>query len=160
MKTKVILLLLVSFLLCPLSAICKDDKVPQYDIEAAGSGQQGTYLVKISVYSKSKSVTDDILKKAAVHGVIFRGVPGGNGAPTQRPLAKSPSVEQEKAEYFKEFFSEGGIYTQYANIVSGSYDRIKSSKGYKLGAILQVNKDELRKELERSGIIKGLNSGF
>ena len=39
-------------------------------------------------------------------------------------------------------------------------DRIKVGKEYKIGLIVSVRKDALRKDLEQAGIIKGLNSGF
>ena len=149
----------VALLMAFGQAAAKNDPM-QYDIMAAGSGAQGTYLVKVYVYSSSKKVTDNAIKRAAVHGVIFRGVAGGNGAPTQRPLA-SADVEIQKADYFEMFFDEkSGIYNRFADIVPGSYERSKAPKGYKVGAILQVTKDELRQELEKAGVIRSLSSGF
>ena len=150
------LLAVLLFLSVPVAA--KGDKPLQYDVEAAGSGVQGTYLVRVWVYSKSGKISDEDIKKAAVHGVIFRGFNGGQGAPSQRPIATSIALEEEKAEYFKVFFTSA--YLQYANVVSGSYQRVKASKEYKIGAIVQVNKDNLRRELEQAGIVKELSNGF
>ena len=51
----------------------------------------------------------------------------------------------------------------YANIVNAIADRIKLSGKdykYKIGAIVSVSKDSLRKALEDAGIIRGLNTGF
>lgn len=158
MNYRLIFSMLAVFLFLPIAAIAKSDKPLQYDIEAAGSGVQGTYLVRVWVYSKSGKVSDEDIKKAAVHGVIFRGFNGGQGSPSQRPIATSTTLEEEKAEYFKAFFSSA--YLQYANIVSGSYQRMKAAKEYKVGAIVQVNKDNLRRELEQAGIVKGLSNGF
>ena len=45
----------------------------RYDIEGVETGLQGTYLVKVYVYTKKSSVTTEEFKFAAVHGVIFRG---------------------------------------------------------------------------------------
>ena len=42
----------------------------------------------------------------------------------------------------------------------GAGDRIKVGKEYKVGVVVSVSKDELRKDLEAAGIIKSLNSGF
>lgn len=137
----------------------KKEKAQKYDIAAAGSGVQGTYLVKVWVYSKSGKVSDEELKYAAVHGCIFRGFSGTQGMPSARPMASSPTVEQDKAEYFETFFD--GTYLQYASVVEGSYETIKmKKKGYKVGAVVQVSKDNLRRELENAGVIKGLASGF
>lgn len=148
----------MAFLFVGGRAAAKEDKTPEYDIEAAGSGVQGTYLVRVWIYSKSSKVSDEDIKKAAVHGVIFRGFNGKRGSPSQRPIATTATLEEEKAEYFKAFF--GNTYLQFANIVSGSYQRIKASKKYKVGAIVQINKDNLRRELEQAGIVKGLSNGF
>jgi len=131
-----------------------------YTIESAGSGVQGTYLVKVWVSSNSPKISDDDLIYAAVHGVIFRGFSGSQGQPSQRPMVGSENMEQDHAEYFDRFFGKEGYYKKFASIISGSYDRVKVSKVYKIGAILQVNKDNLRRELEQSNIIKNLSSGF
>lgn len=48
----------------------------------------------------------------------------------------------------------------YASVVGGSYDRVKTQKGYKCGAILQVDKTALRKDLEKAGVVRSLSSGF
>lgn len=146
-----------ALLLMVMSAFAKNDKMPQYDIVGAGSGSEGTVLVKVFVYAKK--VTDNDLKRAAVHGVIFRGCSGNNSGASQ-PAMASPSVETDKASFFNAFFTEDGQCLNYASVVSGSYERIKTSKGYKVGAIIQVNKTTLRKDLEKAGTIRSLSSGF
>lgn len=152
------LMLLFCAVLTSVFASAAKYEIPTYDIEAAGSGVQGTYLVRVWVESKNGKVADDVLKLAAIHGVIFRGFAGTtSGAPTARPMC-SPTEEQTKAEYFTALFN--GPYAAFATVVTGSYQRVKASKKYKVGAIVQVQKDELRRELEKSGIVKGLNSGF
>lgn len=138
----------------------KKKETLRYDIVSAGSGTQGTYLVKVYVYSMSSSVSDSDIKHAAVHGVIFRGFNGTQGNPSQRPMAQSVTVEQEKSDYFNAFFGKEGAYLHFATVISGSYERIKTGKEYKVGAVVQVNKDNLRRELEQSGIIKSLSNGF
>lgn len=39
-------------------------------------------------------------------------------------------------------------------------DRKKVGKEYKVGIVISVMKDALRKDLESAGVIKGLSSGF
>lgn len=143
-------------------AIAQDYEPVKYDITSAGSGVQGTYLVKVFVYSKDAKVSDLSLKYAAVHGVLFRGFQGKPSAP---PLAGSAATEEQKKDYFNAFFGKSnndktGIFQNYAEIVEGSYQRMKTSKGYKVGAIVQVNKEKLRADLSTAGIIQGLSSGF
>ena len=47
--------------------------VLNYEIEGAGVGTQGTYLVKVWVVSKKNKPNLNLIKKCAVHGVLFRG---------------------------------------------------------------------------------------
>ena len=151
--------LFVSFLTFAIVLFAKYS-IPQYDIIGAGSGTEGTWLVKVYVYSKSSKVADATIKQAAIHGVIFKGFSGTASKVTEPPMAKNPSVESQFATFFDDFLDEDGTGLLYASIVNGSYERVKASKGYKVGAIVQVNKSKLRKELESAGVIKSLTSGF
>lgn len=68
---KILFLLLYVFI--SQAAFAQDGAI-EYDIEPSGTGQKGMSLVKISVYvKKTKQATPALLKKAAVHGIIFRG---------------------------------------------------------------------------------------
>jgi hypothetical protein len=42
----------------------------------------------------------------------------------------------------------------------GAGDRMKVGKEYKVGVVVSVNIELLRKDLEAAGIIRALNSGF
>jgi hypothetical protein len=142
-----------------LSGAKKPDNV-RYDIECAGNGSQGTYLVKVWVYTKTGNVSAETLKRYAVHGVIFKGYAGKTDCVSQRPLANSPGIEQQQADFFNAFFNTDKAYAKYATEVAGSIERIKVGKEYKHGAVVSVAKDILRQDLEKAGIIRGLNSGF
>ena len=136
-----------------ISGMAKGDKMPEYDITGAGSGTEGTILVKVYVYSKK--ATDQDLKRAAVHGVVFRGC-SGNASGARQPAMAAPTAESDNAAFCEDFFAIDGPCQNYATIVGGSYDRVKTQKGYKCGAILQVNKTALRKELEKAGVVRSL----
>lgn len=147
---------LTMFLFLALGVIAQG-KMPKYDILGAGSGTEGTVLVKVYVYAKK--VSDEDLKRAAVHGIVFRGC-SGNESGARQPAMASPTAEADNATFCQEFFASDGPCQNYASIVSGSYDRVKTSKGYKSGAILQVDKTSLRKELEKAGLVRSLSAGF
>ncbi|MDO4171522.1 MAG: hypothetical protein Q4E63_07905 [Prevotellaceae bacterium] len=149
-----IIIMLVAFM---AGAAAKGDKMPQYDITGAGSGTEGTVLVKVYVYAKSAK--DEELKRAAVHGVVFRGCTG-NASGARQPAMASPAAEADNAAFCEAFFAADGQCQNYASVVAGSYDRVKTKKGYKVGAILQVDKTSLRKELEKAGVVRSLSSGF
>lgn len=70
----------------------------------------------------------------------------------------------EKKDFFEPFFEEGGKYMKFVSESNdgnvGAEDRLKVGKEYKIGVVVSVNKDLLRKDLEAAGIIRGLSSGF
>ena len=155
---KRLLILTILLLAFFMGAMAKGgDKMLQYDITGAGSGTEGTILVKVYVYAKS--VKDEDLKRAAVHGVVFRGCTGNQGGARQ-PAMASATAEADNATFCAKFFAVDGPCQNYATIVGGSYERVKTHKGYKSGAILQIDKTSLRKELEKAGIVRTLSSGF
>jgi hypothetical protein len=135
----------------------------KYEIEAQGIGTQGTKQIKVWCYSKDVLTAIAQAKKNAVHGLIFRGYAGKSGIPTEKPMTTNPNLEQEKMDFFKPFFANGGKYLKYVVDISETPavgDVIKIGKEYKVGIVVSVNVSELRKDLEAAGIIKSLNSGF
>ncbi|WP_278889032.1 hypothetical protein [Leyella stercorea] len=161
MKYKLIFALLAVFLILPGQSVSGKGKKPlQYDIEKAGIGVEGTILVKVWVYTKNgKGVSDQDLKRVAVHGIVFRGCSGGQSGARQPAMAPA-TAEADNAAFCEAFFADDGPCQNYATIVAGSYDRVKTQKGYKSGAVLQIDKTSLRKELEKAGVVRVLSSGF
>ena len=154
---------LVTFLFVLLIGVLPtiaENKFPEYEISGAGTGAQGTYLVKVSVLTKDKKPANSVLTRAAVHGVLFRGFSNKELRQNQKPLAGSAANEAQHPDYFNNFFAEGGAYANYAETVSGSREVVKSGKQYKISAVVTINKEQLRKDLESAGIIHGLNSIF
>lgn len=148
-------------LLIPFAIHAKKETPLKYEITCAGTGGEGTYLVKVTVYTaKRDQATNDLLRKAGVHGVIFRGFSGTDGCMSQKALAKSPTVEQEKADFFNVFFEKNGQYMNYSSLVKGSVQSVKSNKEYLTTAVISVSKDLLRQDLEKAGVIRGLSSAF
>lgn len=135
-----------------------------YDIVGAGVGTQGTTLVKVTVESKKvspKAYIIDELKSAAVRGILFKGCTQPATHKTEKPLISSLQVENQNSDYFKMFFSEGGAYSNYADIVSDQFSVVKvRRKLYRVSGVVSVNRDLLRSALEDANIIRGLNSGF
>ena len=155
----------IAVMLC-LFTVSADAKEPvkskplTYEIQCAGSGTQGYYLVEVSTYvDKPKQVSEDIVMKCAVHGVLFRGFTGGQGCTSQRPLAGSAMQEQQHSEFYDSFFANRS-YVNYASFVSGSMKTSRVDKQYKVTGTVSVAKDQLRKDLEKAGMIRGLSSGF
>lgn len=151
----------IAFLLMPLIALAKgEDEVTSYQIEGAGTGAQGSYLVKVWVVTGNKKLADDIIGRCGVHGVLFKGFSNTETRQHQKPLAGSPTVEQQHADFFNDFFADGGEYRNYVQVVSNTRTVVKSGKKYKIGATVTVSKEQLRRDLEAKGILRGLNTGF
>ena len=133
----------------------------EYEIVGAGSGMQGTYLVKVFVVSKKNKPDLDLLKKCAVHGVLFKGFSDSESRVKQKPLAGGLPAEQQHSDFFVPFFEENKSYLNYADMVNSQYEIVKlAKKQYRIGATLSVSKDQLRKDLEQAGVVKSLASGF
>ncbi len=139
----------------------KDTDRFRYELECAGNASQGSYMVKVWSYSRNPKKAAEQCKKNAVHGVIFKGFSGQNGCVAQAPLAKNPGVEVEYREYFDRFFSDSnGEYLKYVSVTSAAQEVVRVGKDYKVGIVVTVQKDALRKALEQAGVIRGLSNGF
>jgi hypothetical protein len=142
----------------------KDTHNFRYEMECIGEGKQGTYAIKVFSYSKKPHIAIEAAKRNAVHGIIFKGIAGGECI-NKPALARNQNLEQEKADFFKDFFANGGKYSKFVvastdgAIEGGDITKI-SKKEFKVGVNVSVNVSLLRKDLEAAGIIKGLSSGF
>lgn len=129
--------------------------IADYTIEGAGTGVQGTYLVRVTMDAKSpEAATDGELAKCAIHGVLFRGFDSGTNRQHQRPLAGSALVETKQAGFFSHFFHQP--YMQYGQAESISRQVTRMGKNlFKVSAIVSVKADQLRKDLITQGILQG-----
>lgn len=172
MKQKYLYILVLCFALCSCAEkriVNKETLQMRYEIEATdGQAIQGSTLVKVYTYSKDKNVAIQQAGKNAVHGVLFKGTAPVNNAkvriPGQKPLITDIGAETANAEFFKEFFRDGGAYQKFIQVVNNGVpdagDVIKVGKEYKVGIKVLVSKDALRKEMEAAGIIRKLGAGF
>lgn len=161
MKRLTLLLnLLILFSALVTQAKDKADNNLSYEIVGAGTATQGYYLVEVSLRTKDKKVSDDALKRAAVHGVLFRGFSNPEARSSQKPLAGSPANEAEHADFYKTFFSDQGTAATYASIVPSSQTIKKVDKLYVTTAKVTVDKELLSKYLRQMGMIRDLNSAF
>lgn len=161
-RNKLNVILLTIALLCGFAMAYGKDNItlPQYEITGAGTGAQGSYLVNVTVISKKSNPDDNMMKRAAVHGVLFKGFSNKEHRQMQKPLAGGAANEAQHIDFYNDFFSESGSAPGYASIIDGSRRVVKSGKEYRVTMTVSVSKDELRSYLESLGIIKGLNSGF
>jgi len=140
----------------------KDTKNWRYEIECVGIGKPGTKVIKVWSYSKKARIALNQAKKNAVHGIIFQGyASGAQGCTSQKPLSNNPAVEQEKEAFFNDFFADGGKYMKFVSSSGdGTPTTMKVGKEYKVGVVVTVMVNNLRKDLEAAGVVRGLSSGF
>ena len=142
----------------------KDTEAWRYEIETIKDGKDGIYLIKVWSYSKKPNIAIEQAKKNAIHGIIFRGLTATSTVGYKPPLANNVNLEEEKEDFFKLFFADGGKYMKFISTSSdgavAAEDRMKIGKESKVGVIVTVNVDALRKDLQDAGIIKALGAGF
>ena len=113
----------------------------QYSMIGSGQGKNGTYRLKVSTTVKDVKSGKEVLKRYAVHGVLFKGFAyEEEGIARQKPL-----VSEKKHE-------------QYVTIVNTSYTSIKVKGGYEVSGLILVDKEKLLNYLEESGVVKGLSN--
>ena len=138
----------------------KDTEAWRYEIEVVQTGTEGTYLIKVWSYSSKPEIAIEQSKKNAVHGIIFKGLTGTSTISGQPALTSNANLENEKTDFFKPFFADGGKYMKFVSnsndgaIAAGDIMRV--GKEFKIGVVVSVNVTALRKELESADIIKTL----
>lgn len=135
-----------------------------YEIQIMAVGMDGTKVYKVWGYGKK--VEDAILnaKRSAVAAAIFKDVPGRSGVEGSPAICPESDAADVHAGYFDSFFAYGGSWQNYVNLTSDAApsgkDRLKMKDGYKVGVIVQVLYDNLRKDLEKTKITKAMDSLF
>lgn len=165
---RILILALISFIALSAGAQSKKQRqaagyvIGNYEVECMGVGVDGTQLIKVWSFGTSPENAMTQARKNAVHAVIFKGIRTGQPGCMMSPLVTKPGAEVQHAEYFNNFFSNGGAYLRFVNQAGdGSIDRIKiSNKSYKVGMVVSVLHAQLRNELEAAGIIPKLGQGF
>jgi len=138
-----------------------------YEVATVAVGVDGTKLVKVWGYGPSVEAAIRHAKELGIACALFHGFPpagGGAAGPTPAIITDDAAVEKNQ-EYFDKFFEPGGQYLQYVNLSNdgppSGEDRVKvNKKTYKVGVVMSIAFDALRKEMEKQGIARSLNSGF
>ncbi|MBO6306011.1 MAG: hypothetical protein J6M55_00755 [Paludibacteraceae bacterium] len=165
MKRIAICLMTIAFLLgaAPVwgGAQKKADKATEqwrYELQDINKvSKQGTVTFKVWSYSKKENIAASQAPKNAIHGILFKGY--GSHAPMV-----SPAAAEQHADFFEEFFKEGGGYRRFVQTTNNGAplvgDKMKVGKEWKVGIIVVVSETQLRKYLEQQGVINKLGSMF
>lgn len=138
-----------------------------YVVECQGEAVAGEYTLKVFSIVMDERLAGVQAQKNAVHAVIFQGVNAqGQKCKQKPPLARSIDLETERQDFFKEFFAsvkrnDPNNFAKYVTIIQDATDRQKlGKKKFRIGTLVKVNIELLRKKLEKEKIIKALSSGF
>ena len=160
MKLRSILTLAITTLLMLSGCAPKQDY--SYEMHCLGVGAQGTALLKVYTYARNQKRAIEQAKHDAVHGLLFKGLPGGAGCYNQPAIVK-PQELHANEKFFNDFFRDGE-YLRFVTLSTdgnvSAQDRLKVGNRYKIGVAVSVQKDALRKYLEDQGVIKSLTSLF
>ena len=129
----------------------------------AETGAPGTTVVTVWSYSPKATIDDDLVLENAVKGCIFNGIKENKEKRIIAKTALLPDGETANADYFDSFFKTGE-YRDFCRMGMNGYveqgNLIKLKRGYRIGKLVVINYDDLRRKLEKDGIIRGLDSGF
>ena len=138
-----------------------------YEVATVAVGVDGTKLVKVWGYGKKVEDAIRNAKELAVACAIFRGFPAAsNGKAAKTPaIVTDRNAADKHQEFFENFFAPGGKYLQFVNLSTDAppsgKDRLKvNRKTYKVGIVVSIAFDELRKYMEDEGVARSLDSGF
>lgn len=144
----------ILILLFGLPLYAKNVNPYNYEIVCAGNGEYGHYLVTVSAYvTKKKDINHDINKKCAIHGILYNGFTGDTGCHSQKPILSS-TITEEQQIYISSLIEKQ--FNLYASSVDEMLKVLKVGKNYKVIAVIEVNASQLRKDLEKNGIIRKL----
>lgn len=125
----------------------------------------GYVVFKVWTFGKSRSdITEDIGVRNAIHGILFRGLASGDDGYSGNISAIVPDGYESHKEYFDDFFSDPNKYGLYVQQTSRGSQRagdvVKVGKRYKVGFLVQVNINALRKRMQKDGIVESARSIF
>lgn len=126
-------------------------------------GKPGTVVMTVWSYNKTPKIEDEVVFENSIKCLLFEGIEADESRRMKGRPALAPGAYEYNADYFNAFFSNKD-YLPFCSIGMDGYveqgDLIKMGNGYKIGKLVIVEYDQLRKKLVSDGIIRGLDSGF
>ena len=147
------------------AAMAKEPEVMEVSIQGEGVGNGGRPILTVTCSAKkADKVTEDDIRRCAVRGVLFRGYADKSNtsnfdASTSHPAIVGADKESSYADYFNDFFNSGAA-NSYVDLIDDTRKVMKAGKVYHVSQAVQVNVPDLRKKLEKDGIVRSLRSGW
>lgn len=133
------------------------------NVKKGGASTAGYVTLKVWSYGRREKLTRNKCMANAVHGILFKGLDADAVGTAGSVPALVPGGYTSNGDYFDRFFLNDYLqYVQSSNKGSmGAGDVIKvAKKEYKIGMVVTINLDALRKRLEHDGIVSSARSLF
>lgn len=149
-----------------LSAKEKAPEVSEVSVFGEGTGNGGRVMLAVTLAAKkTDKITDVDFKNSAIRCVLFRGwtdksrQSSFDNSVSHNPIAGNADAQAKNQDYFNDFYSSGEA-ANYVDLVPDTRKVMKNGKLYNVTQTVTVNVSQLRKKLERDGIIKGLKRNW
>jgi len=151
MKT-IIFMLSISFLF--FSSCKTSNKISgnyTHEIECMGSELDGSITLKTWGKGKNRADALEQARKEAINNVLFAGIRNGKPDCYTPAILNAPNIRENKADYFNNFFKDGGDYKKFTSNKDESFgkkERVKGRDGEVMyGFIIRVMRSELKKQM-------------
>ena len=159
--------LFVLTIICGTAAAQYPYQMYDYELSLAKENVASTAGFKVfKVWSMSKKkadISNEVNMANAIHGLLFKGLAASDDGYQGNVPAMVPDGYESHREYFDLFF-QSGEFKQFIQLTSRGAqqagDVIKVGRKYKVGLLVQVNLNALRKRLEKDGIIGSAKNIF
>jgi len=144
-------------------SFCSCKVINNYQTECYSVSEDATYIIDVTL--ESKSILKDLskIKINGIDAVLFRGITG-NKCVTQKPLLSQNKSELNNNKFINDIYkkrsSSSDKYITKIEQLGINPILGVSKKTYQHKYRLTVNKDLLRKDLINAGLLKELNSIF
>ena len=140
-----------SIVLVMLCFINCSSKKELYQINCVSIENEGYVKLKITNLIKPLEYQIESASKDAIKAILYSGYTSTQ-CQTQKPILKQSAEIEKFKKIESNFFSKNGVWKTFVRTASNEQNTI--------GFEVMVNKDQLRKYLEKKQIIKSLNNGF
>lgn len=138
-----------------------DSKISEVEI-AEISKDDGVLLLRVYCFNKKPNIPDETFRMQAVHNLLYNGVSSSGRKQGRPPLVDKNAATSNEA-FLKSFF-DNKLYDNFSSIAINGYvntgNLVKEGKLYRVGKLVKVNEEALRKYLEENNIIRALDDGF
>ena len=149
----------LSLILLTTSSLNAQGAYYDYKVRCLGVELDGS--ATLECYGKGRNYWDaaEQAKKNAVNAILFTGIKEGNGGCSRDPILLSSSIRELQQDYFANFFSDDGPYTEYVSMKDERImnkvkrNRKKSKRMQQRQVVVRVDKLGLKKRLKEDEII-------